>query len=54
MGKESITDIARYNRVIILNWSELGYLLIVIDPEEACNIFYLESESYELYGNEML
>ena len=39
MGKESITDIARYNRILSLNWSELGYLLRVIDPEEACNMF---------------
>ncbi len=36
--KERITDIARYNRIMSLNHSELGYLIKAIGPEELSNI----------------
>lgn len=36
--KESSHDIARYNRILSLNRSELGYLLKAIGPEEASNL----------------
>ena len=39
---ETISDIARYNWILSLNRSELGYLIKAIGPEDICNI--LQSE----------
>jgi hypothetical protein len=44
-GKESIADIGRYNRLLSLNRSELGYLIKVVGPEEASNLFQGEGDS---------
>jgi hypothetical protein len=43
--KESSHDIARYNRILSLNRSELGYLLKAIGPEEASNLMQAEGTS---------
>ena len=50
-GKETISDIARYNRLLSLNRSELGYLIKVVGPEEASNILQGEGDSDLLYGD---
>lgn len=40
---ETISDIARYNRILSLNRSELGYLIKAINPEEISNIIKSEN-----------
>lgn len=37
-NRETISDLARYNRILTLNRSELGYQIKAFSPEEFTNI----------------
>jgi len=52
--QEHISDIARYNRILALNRSELGYLVRCLEPEESSNLFQSEASTDLLYGNFLL
>lgn len=51
--KECISDQARYNRIMSLNYSELGYLVKSINPEEVCNLLQAESPK-EIYFSDLI
>lgn len=53
-SRESITDIARYNRLLSLNRSELGYLIKCVSAEESSNLFQGEHKSDLLFGDLVL
>jgi hypothetical protein len=54
-GNQSINDLNRYNRLLSLNRTELGYLIKCVSPEDCSNFFQGEHPEHDiLYGDLVL